>query len=205
MNCREVHLISGMSCSMPTRAPRPWCRHSPGLPTRVRRRLSKRARRPCSPTWPIARSVASSRLSVLRHAIRAWRQPPVPSAGLVDRILAAEPMPQSFQWKVVAADEPDRSGETCWYRPRAQWQQALSLHSCSRSWRGCRVGRPMAARGTRQSSLFRTRISTRFPIEQRSQLVATAASITPWPRRHQPPGTWPALLPSPRLGSAAMC
>ena len=45
----------------------------------------------------------------LRHAIRAWRQPPLPPAGLADRILAANSMPQSLQWHVVAAEEHKRS------------------------------------------------------------------------------------------------
>ncbi len=44
----------------------------------------------------------------LRHAIRAWRQPPQPPAGLADRILVADPLPQSLQWNVVAADERQR-------------------------------------------------------------------------------------------------
>jgi hypothetical protein len=41
----------------------------------------------------------------LRHAIRAWRQPPMPSAGLTDRILAARSVPQSLQWTDIVAVE----------------------------------------------------------------------------------------------------
>jgi hypothetical protein len=47
---------------------------------------------------PDCRPIAA-RYQVLRHAIRAWRQPPVPPADLVDRILStpAESMPGTWE------------------------------------------------------------------------------------------------------------
>ncbi len=57
---------------------------------------------------PECRQIAAQ-WRVLRHAIAAWRQPPVAPAGLADRILAAKSMPQTLQWKVVEAIERKQS------------------------------------------------------------------------------------------------
>jgi hypothetical protein len=52
---------------------------------------------------------AAARYQVLRQAIRAWRQPPVPSADLTTRILSAPAETAPRPWIEIAADLAQRS------------------------------------------------------------------------------------------------
>jgi hypothetical protein len=114
----------------------------------------------------------------LRHAIRAWRQPPVPPAGLADRILAESRLPQSFQWKLVTADESMHLIRMASILVAAAVLVALLLPMISLSLRGNRPVNPrdVAARST-ETNLHAVSDSARHP-DGRHQLDRALAEAT---------------------------
>jgi hypothetical protein len=69
---------------------------------------------------PACRPTAA-RYQVLRQAIRAWRQPPVPSADLAKRILSAPAEPMPRPWINIAAD----LGRQSWRDRRIRYRLLL--------------------------------------------------------------------------------